>query len=132
MKMTKQFSFSLTNRPGELAKCCSSLTQSGINILAASVAETSEQSVLRLVVDKPSEVAKMLGECPMTITETDVLLLRLSDKVGMLSQLAEKLAAKKINLDFIYGSSSPDGGKQYMVVGATDIKAARKALPKSW
>lgn len=129
MKKAKQISVSLENKPGRLARFCKCLAQRKINIIAISVAETSEQGVVRIVVDKPAAALKTIAECgPMTYTETDVLLIDLPDKVGELAKMTDKLATKRVNVDFVYGSTGLAGGKAYIVVGASNIDAVAKTL----
>jgi hypothetical protein len=128
MKKTKQLSVSLENKPGRLAHVCRCLADRKINIIALTVLETSEQGILRLVVDKPAEAAKMLEECPMTVTQKDVLLLELPNKVGVVAKVAEKLAAKRVNITFIYGSTGKGTGKTNIVLGTPNLETARKAI----
>ena len=129
MRKAKQISVSLENRPGRLASLCRCLADGKINIIAISVAETTEQGVVRMVVDKPEAALKKIAECgTMTCSETDVLLVDLPNKVGVLAELAAKLASKRVNVNFVYGSTGTRGGKANIVVGATNIKNAAKAL----
>lgn len=129
MRKAKQISVSLENKPGRLARFCQCLAERDINIIAISVAETTEQGVVRIVVDKPAAALKAIAACgPMTCAETDVLLLELPDRVWALAKMVNKLAAKRINVDFVYGSTGGAGGKSYIVVGAPNIKAVARAL----
>jgi hypothetical protein len=128
MKKTKQLSVSLENKPGRLAHVCRCLADRKINIIALTVAETSEQGILRLVVDRPAEAAKMLKECPMTVTQSDVLVVELPNKVGVVAKLAEKLAAKRVNIKYIYGSTGKGAGKTNIVLAVPNVKSAQKAL----
>jgi len=128
MKKTKQLSVSLENKPGRLAHVCRCLADRKINIIALTVVETSEQGIVRLVVDKPEEAAKMLQDCPMTFTQSDVLLVELPNKVGVVAKLAEKLAAKRININYIYGSTGKGTGKTNIVLATPNVKSAQKAL----
>ena len=129
MRKAKQISVSLENKPGRLARFCKCLADSNVNIIAISVAETTEQGVVRIVVDKPAAALKTIAACgPMTCAETHVLLLDLSDRVGALAKMANKLAAKRINVDFVYGSTGGAGRKSCIVVGAPNIEAGARAL----
>ena len=129
MRKAKQISVSLENRPGRLAHLCKCLAEIKINIIAISVAETTEQGVVRLIVDKPTSALKMLDECgPMTYAETDVLLVDLPNRVGALTKLADKLAAKRVNVSFVYGSTGLAGKKSYIVVGTPNVEKAARAL----
>ena len=129
MKKAKQISVSLENKPGRLAHLCKCLAERKINIIAISVAETTEQGVVRMVVDKPAAALKMLDEyCPMTYAETDVLLVDLPNKVGVLAETAAKLAKKRINVNFVYGSTGARGGRTNIVIGTPNLAAATRAL----
>ena len=128
MERVKQISVSLENKPGKLAHVCRCLADRKVNIIALSVAETSEQSLVRLVVDKPEAAVEMLKGCPLTFMQTDVLLLELPNRVGVMAELAQKLAAKRINIDFVYGSTGRGRGKTFVVLGASNLTAAEKAV----
>jgi len=129
MKKAKQISVSLANKPGRLAHFCGCLAERNINIIAISVAEATEQGLVRMVVDKPANALKMLNEyCPLTYSQTDVLLVELPNEVGALAKLADKLTARRININFVYGSTGLGAKKSYIVVGASNINAAAKAL----
>jgi hypothetical protein len=127
---TKQLAISLENRPGRLAHVCGCLAEAKINIIALSVLETSEQGILRLVVDKPDEAAKVLKKCPMTVTRKEVLLVELPNKVGVMATVAQKLAAKGINITFVYGSTGKTRGITYVVLSASNLAAAKRILAR--
>jgi hypothetical protein len=129
MRTAKQISVCLENRPGRLAGLCKCLAQKKINIIAISVAETSEQGMVRMVVDKPAAALKAIGGFgPMTCAQMDVLLVDLPNRVGVLAELAAKLASKRINVNFVYGSTGEGRGKTNIVVGTPNIKSAAKAI----
>ena len=129
MRKAKQISVSLENRAGRLARFCQYLAQKNINIIAISVAETSEQGVVRIVVDKQAAALKAIAECgPMTCAQTDVLLIDLPNRIGSLGKMVDKLAAKRINVDFVYGSAGLAGRKSYIVVGAPNIESVARAI----
>ena len=60
----------------------------------------------------------------------DVLLLELQDRVGSVAKVAEKLAAGRVNVNFIYGSTGKGCKKSYIVLGTKNLKGAEKALGK--
>jgi len=128
MERTKQLSVSLENKPGRLAHLCRCLADRKINIIALSVSETSEQSLVRLVVDKPEEAVRMLKERPLTFSQTDVLLLEVPNRMGIVAEIAEKLSEKKMNINFVYGSTGRGRGKTFLVLGASNLRGAEGAL----
>lgn len=130
MKRTKQISISLENEPGRLAHVCACLAKRQIDILAISVVEGTEQATVRLVVDRPAVAMKMLKDCPMTVTTRDVLVLELPNKVGMLAKVAGKLAARKVNIQYVYGSACKGTGKSRVIIAAPNLSAAQRAVAR--
>ena len=130
MKRTTQFTFALPNKSGQLAKVAGCLAKAKINVIALSAVELSDQSILRLVVDKPAALAKMVADCPATVTETEVLLVEAVNQVGALAKIGDRLAKKRINVNFIYGSTGRGKAKTNIVVGTRNLAAASKALAR--
>ena len=129
MKKVKQISVCLENVRGSLAHFSKCLADRNINILAISVAETVEMGVVRLVVDKPEVATQMIDECcPLTYAVRDVLLLDLPNEAGALAKAADKLASNRVNVEFVYGSASPDAKKPYVVMGVRNVDRAMSAL----
>ena len=69
----KQVSVFLENRKGRLASVTGLLAEKHINLRALSIADTTSFGILRLIADKPEEVAAILAENNVTATLTDVL-----------------------------------------------------------
>jgi len=123
-----EITVALENEPGRLAHLTQCLAEQKVNILAISVLESTDMGMVRMVVDKPPVALKMLVECcPMTITACEVLEVSLPNKPGALAGIATKLAKKRVNIDYLYGSTTGKG-KASVIVKAKNIKAVRKAL----
>jgi len=128
MKERAEITVARENEPGRLAHLTQCLAEQKVNILAISVLESTDMGMVRMVVDKPPVALKMLVECcPMTITACEVLEVRLPNKPGALAGIATKLAKKRVNIDYLYGSTTGKG-KASVIVKAKNIKAVRKAL----
>lgn len=129
MRDIKQISVALENRLGRLAHLCKCFADRKINLLAISVAETSEMGVVRFVVDKPAVAVKMLKECcPMTYTVEEVLLVDLPNKPGAIAKVAAKLAAAKVDIKYVYGTAGKAGARSAVVLAVSSIARAKKAL----
>jgi len=128
MLRTKQLSVSLPNKRGQLARMSRCLAEAKVNVIALSVLECTESGVVRLVVDKPEEAAKALKQAGMTFNQTDVLLVALPNKVGVLAEVSEKLAESKVNVNFVYGSTGTGRGSTFIVIGCTNMATAQKVL----
>jgi hypothetical protein len=128
MEQTKQLSVALPNEPGQMAGLCCCLAECKINVVAISVVDSSDQGIVRLVVNKPKEAAEALKDCGLTVTQTDVLLMELPNRVGVLADVAERLQARKVNINFLYGSTGKGRGKALIVLGTSNLKSAQRAL----
>ena len=128
MKEAKQVSVALENKPGRLAHWCQCLADRKVNIIALCVADCSDQGIVRMVVDKPDVVTKMLkDDCPMTWTVEDVVVEKLVNKPGALAALAAKLAKARVNIQYIYGSATGPGAKSNIVMRVSSVKRALSA-----
>ena len=83
----KQISAFVENRPGRLAEITEILADNGIDLRALSIADTTDFGILRVIVDKPEEVAELLKSKRVTVTLTDVIAIKLPDKSGALSNM---------------------------------------------
>jgi len=128
MLRTKQLSVTLLNKRGQLAFVSKCLADARINVTALSVLECTEAGTVRLVVDKPKEAAKALKAAGLTVAQTDVLVAAVPNKLGMLAETCGQLAAAKVNVNFVYGSTGKGRGIAHIVIGCTNMAAAQKAL----
>jgi hypothetical protein len=128
MKVRKEITVAVENAPGRLGHLCECMAARKINILGISVVESRDMCLVRMVVDKPAVLAKMLkDDCPMTTSATDVLELNVPNKAGMLSRLASKLGKKRVNIEYVYGSAS-GRGKSTIYLRPSSIPRARALL----
>jgi len=128
MMRATQLSVNLPNSKGQLANLSKLLADAKVNVIALSVLECTEAGTVRLVVDKPEAAACGLEQAGLAFTQTDVLLLTVPNKVGILAQISKKLARRGVNVNFIYGSTGKGRGSTFIVVGCTKLATAEKAL----
>lgn len=128
MKVRKEITVALENKPGVLGHLCKCLGEKGINVLAISVVESANVGIVRMVVNKPEAAADMICECcPVTMSVCEVLQLAAPNKPGVLAAIASKLGKRKINIDYIYGSAMGKG-RASIILKPSDLKKAAKAL----
>jgi hypothetical protein len=129
MRMAKQFSVFLVNKPGVLAQVTGSLAKARINLLALTLVDSSEHGVLRLVCDEPEDtVRKFLARTHDHFTETDVLVIELTNEPGAFADAATKLSEAHININYAYASSGGPGGRTTAIFKVADMKKALKVL----
>ncbi|MBI3318624.1 MAG: ACT domain-containing protein [Candidatus Omnitrophica bacterium] len=106
VKVEKQLSIFLENRPGALAKVCGTLAESGINILALSIHDTVDHAIIRLIADRPVKALLLLEQLGLYILESDVVVMELDSRPGTLADVARKLARADINIEYAYCSAT--------------------------
>ena len=126
-----QISVFLENKSGRLAEVTRALADEEINIRALCIAETIDYGVLRLIVSDPVKAKQALGERGFTVTETDVLVLEIPDRPGGLATAIERLAAKGINIEYIYAFVTKSGENANVVFRLEHIEQASKVLAEA-
>jgi ACT domain-containing protein len=114
--ITKQISVFVENRPGRLAEVTEAIAKNGINIRALSIADTTHFGILRIIVENPNEVEKMLHDMGMTVSITSVLAVKLEDRPGSLAEVLKLLADENITIEYMYAFISKEGIKAAFVV----------------
>ena len=122
----KQISAFVENRPGRLAEITEILADNGIDLRALSIADTTDFGILRVIVDKPEEVAELLKSKRVTVTLTAI---KLPDKSGALSNMLRLLADNCVSVEYLYAfvSKSADDAA-CVVIRADDNEKARNVL----
>lgn len=130
MYIQTQFSIFLINKPGVLATTLEMLAQKKVNILAMTMMDSAEHGVLRLVTTNRDHTAEVIKCLNLTVNETDVLCLTLSNQAGALAEVARKLSAEHINITYAYCTAGARGGKTTGIIKIGDIAKAIKVLSK--
>ena len=128
MKVCKQLSVFLENKPGTLAQVSGALAARRINIVAFSISDAVDHGVLRMVVSDPVQAAHLLGEGGMMVVESDVVALDMPNKPGALGRVAEKLSRARVNIEYAYGTTGGTKGKARVILKVSHIQRARKTL----
>src|SRR5207248_2122950 len=125
METTKQVSVFLENKPGRLANVLLALAREKVNVVALTIMDSHEHSVLRLVVNDVPRTIQVLDALNIQHAEVDVLVVDLRNQPGALARVCEQLASEHINIDYAYCSS---GGRNGKVVGIFKVSHIEKAL----
>jgi hypothetical protein len=135
MPATKQVTVFLENKPGRLGKILSALAKEKVNVVALTIMDSQERSVLRLVTNDPQETVRTLDTLGVSHTQSDVLAVELRNQPGALAHLCEQLATAHINIDYAYCSSGGRNGKVFAIFKVSNMDKAVKllggALPSS-
>lgn len=98
----QQLSVFLENREGRLDEVLSVLAEGDVNIVALSLADTSEYGMLRMIVSDPHKGRMVLKEAGITAMLTDVVALRVPHATGSLSKAMHQLVEGEVNIEYMY------------------------------
>ncbi|HWQ62761.1 MAG TPA: ACT domain-containing protein [Negativicutes bacterium] len=124
----KQISVFIENRPGTLAEVLTVLGGHNINIRALSVADTADFGILRLIVNEPEKVERLLKEASLAVKITPVLTMKISDKPGGLLADVKKLTAAGINIEYVYAFAASAAEEARVVMKVDDLAKAVKVI----
>jgi hypothetical protein len=128
MAVKQQFSVCLPNQPGQLAKVCGVLRQAKVNIVAMSVADTSDTCMVRFICDSGAKARAAMKKKKMDVLARDVVAVELSNSPGSLETAAKKLAKAKINIDYVYATVQPKADSAMVVFAVDNPKKANQAI----
>ena len=98
----KQLSVFIENREGRLEQVTEVLKEENINILSLSMADTTEYGMLRMIVSDPEKAKAGLRSKGFSAMLTDVLAVKLEDKVGEMHKMTHILCSQGLNLSLIH------------------------------
>ena len=128
MKIVKQLSVFLENKPGTLSKVCRALAHESVNIHAMTVSDTIDHAVIRIVVSDPDKAVRMFEATGVLVIETDVIQIDLSNEPGELAKLSDKLSLANINIDYAYCAAEAEQKKGALILRVDETKEALKVL----
>lgn len=128
MKKVKQIAVFVANKPGTLTKVIQTLVNHQIDILGVMVADAVDHAVMRLVLDKPDDAIHLLGDAGLLVLDTEVFMLEVDNRPGILFELGNRLSEAGINLEYAYGGVSKSTNKGILFIKASDPEAAANLL----
>ncbi len=109
--LTKQISVFIENRAGRLARVTGVLRDAGVNIRAISMGDAPDFGIFRLVVDDTERGLSALHANNFLAELSDVVAVELEDRPGSLAFVLETLAAREVNVEYMYASLAEVPGK---------------------
>ena len=95
----QQLSVFLENREGRLDDVLDVLAKNDVNIVALSLADTSDYGMLRMIVSDPNKGRASLKDAGML---TDVVALRVPHATGSLSKAMHQIVEGRVNIEYMY------------------------------
>ena len=98
----QQLSVFLENREGRLDTVLKILAENDVNIVALSLADTSDYGMLRMIGSDPHKGKAALKDAGITAMLTDVVALRVPHATGSLSKAMHQIVEGEINVEYMY------------------------------
>ena len=129
--MVQQLSVFLQNKSGKIAAVVRALSDSGVDIRALSIADTTDFGILRMLVSDISAAKAVLAEQNCILSVNEVTVVAVPDTPGGLSRVLTLMAQEEIDIEYMY--SLIDRGKQdaYMVFRVSDENRLLKVLSEN-
>lgn len=124
-----QFSVFVANKLGRLHDLSRLLRQHEVHILALTVLDTTDSSILRMVVDDPDRARDLLRTHGFPFTEARVLVVEVDVETRLEAALAALLEAE-INIHYAYAFLALPSGRPLLALNLEDHDVAGEALKR--
>jgi hypothetical protein len=123
-----QISVFVENKFGKLNEVLSLIAHEDIRIISASLADTSEFGILRLIVTDPHKACQIFKKNNVNIYLTEVLAIVTDAKAGQFAETIGYFTQSGISIEYMYCFSI--GGKGILVMRPNNQEAALDVVRK--
>jgi hypothetical protein len=125
----KQFSVFAENRVGRLYDLAKLLKDNNVHIMAITTLDTTDTSIIRVVVDDPQKARELMVNNDFPYGESDVLAVEIGDESELKSVLSALLEAE-INIHYVYSFVKRPMERSALAISVEDGEIAAQALSK--
>ncbi|MDD5017960.1 MAG: ACT domain-containing protein [Eubacteriales bacterium] len=126
--MIKQISVFVENKKGRLAKITEVLGQAGIDLIALSIADTTNFGIMRCIVSDPDKAISVLKQNGYTASTTEVIVAEVVDEPGGLASVLGVLDSAGISVEYLYSFVRTPNENALILFRVEDIGTAISAL----
>ncbi len=124
-----QLSIFIENRSGTLIKVLEVLKQSGIQIIASTIADTAEYGIYRLICSESMRAFDELKKAGIAVALSDVFAIKLDNVPGRAADAIEIFSQAGISITYMY--SFLLGGKGILVFRTDNADLTRDTIVKN-
>jgi len=129
--MIKQVSVFVENKKGRLAKITEVLSDAGIDLIALSIADTTNFGIMRCIVNDPDKAVIVLKNGGFTASATQVIVVEVPDKTGGLASVLKILDKADISIEYLYSFVHTPKKNALILFRVEDIESSIAALESS-
>lgn len=123
----KQFSVFAENRVGRLYDLATLFSAHDVHIMAITSLDTTDSTLLRMVVDDPDKARELMINNDFFYTECDVLVVEL-DGQDQFKHVLAALLEVEVNIHYVYSFITRPGDKSAIVLSLEDQEIASQSL----
>lgn len=129
--LIKQISIFIENKSGRLAEITKLFGEKGVNILALSIADTTDFGILRLIVSNPELAESTIKEHGLTAKTTDVIGISIPHVAGGLAKALAVINDNGIGIEYMYAFATRSKDDAMVILRVADNFAAMKVLSEA-
>ena len=123
----RQFVVYAENKVGWLNDFVLMLKSDEIHILAISVLDTSDSSVIRVIPNYPKDLARLLKSQSISFSERNVLAVEMKNE-DFIQEVTQSLLRAEINIHYVYPFLNQPNGRPVIAIAMEDQETAEDAL----
>ncbi|NQY32039.1 MAG: acetolactate synthase [Coraliomargarita sp.] len=124
-----QFSIHADNKVGRLNEIIGLLSVHEVHIMALSILDTTDSSIIRAIVDYPEEAQKLLIEHQFSYVQSELVAVEL-DSEADIKRVTCALVQAEINIHYTYPFISRPMGKAALAISLEDNDLAADTLAR--
>ncbi len=124
-----QFSIHADNKVGRLNEIISLLEVHEVHIMALSILDTTDSSIIRVIVDYPEEAQKLLIEHQFSYVQSELLAVEIRTEADI-KTVTSALVQAEINIHYIYAFICRPNEKSALAISLEDNDLAAETLKR--
>ena len=125
----KQISIFIENRYGKLNEILSHLNDEPLRLIAATVADTSDYGILRIITDDQHTAYRLLKDKQVSVNLSDVIAIRIGTSVKDFAQTIALFTKAGIEIEYMYCFST--NGSAILVLRTKNLPSAYDVIRKN-
>ncbi|MEM8868350.1 MAG: acetolactate synthase [Verrucomicrobiota bacterium] len=122
-----QFSIHADNKVGRLNELVGLLAVHEVHIMAMSILDTTDSSIIRFIVDYPEEAQKLLIEHQFSFVQSELLAVEIASEADI-KIVTSALVQAEINIHYIYPFIARPNNRSGLAISLEDNELAAETL----
>lgn len=129
--LIKQISVFIDNSKGNLSKLTKVLGEGKIDLIAFSIADTTNFGLIRCIVEDSEKALEILKHAGFTAKTTEVLAVEVPNRSGGLSEVLDLLDVNDIEIEYLYSFVRSKIDKALILFRVEEIERTIEVLSKN-